>query len=374
MFGNYYIYDSLSPVADLLKSQLGFSDAQIGLLNTFYSLASIPFLFLGGILIDRLGIRKGILLFTAIAVLGTLVMALGGGFAVMGVGRGLFGMGAEAMIVAITAALAKWFRGKELGLALGLNIAAGRLGSPRVSRCSATSGLCNYGYSSGQIGRHDPTLGGSARLCSRTRSRPSSPTLRAHARMLLKRETLDRIAAGEITLAFRRWKRPTVRAGGRLRTVVGELAIEAVDVVSASSLTARDAKRAGFASLAALREALRGRVGELHRVQLSLAGPDRRVALRAKARLSRAELDQITHRLERMDARSKDGDWTRVVLERIESASGVRAGDLAQEIGLERTAFKQRVRRLKELGLTQSLEVGYRLSPRGRTVLRHLKK
>ncbi len=129
MFGNYYIYDSLSPVADLLKSQLGFSDAQIGLLNTFYSLASLPFLFLGGILIDRLGIRKGILLFTAIAVVGSLVMAWGGGFAVMGVGRGLFGMGAEAMIVAITAALAKWFKGKELGLAFGLNLMVGRFGS-----------------------------------------------------------------------------------------------------------------------------------------------------------------------------------------------------------------------------------------------------
>ena len=192
--------------------------------------------------------------------------------------------------------------------------------------------------------------------------------------MLLKRETLERIAAGEITLAFRRWKRPTVRAGGRLRTAIGELAIEAVDVVSAASLTARDAKQAGFASLAALRKALRGREGELHRVRLCLAGPDRRVALRAKSRLSRPELDEIAQRLARMDARSKDGAWTQVVLERIAGAPGVRAGDLAAEIGLERLAFKQRVRRLKELGLTESLEVGYRLSPRGRTVLRHVKK
>ena len=192
--------------------------------------------------------------------------------------------------------------------------------------------------------------------------------------MLLKRETLEGIASGEIALAFRRWKRPTVKAGGRLRTRIGELAIEAVDVIAASKLTTRDAKKAGYTSLAALREALSGRDGELYRVRLSLAGPDQRVTLRAKSRLTRAELDEAAERLARMDARSKDGAWTRVVLEQIETQPAVRAGDLADELGQERIPYKQRVRRLKEIGLTESLEIGYRLSPRGQAVLRHLGK
>lgn len=191
--------------------------------------------------------------------------------------------------------------------------------------------------------------------------------------MLLKRATLDGIIAGEITLAFRRWKRPTVRTGGRLRTAAGELAIESVDLIASSDLTTRDAKRAGHASLKELRETLRGREGKLYRIRLRLAGPDRRIALRSKARLTKLELEQVALRLQRMDKRSKDGEWTLAVLESIDSSPAVRAGDLASELGQERLPFKQRVRRLKELGLTESLEVGYRLSPRGRAVLRHLR-
>ncbi len=191
--------------------------------------------------------------------------------------------------------------------------------------------------------------------------------------MLLKRATLDGIVAGKITLAFRRWKRPTVRAGGRLRTAAGELAIESVDIIATSDLTERDAKRAGHASLQELREALRGREGKLYRIRLRLAGPDQRIALRSKARLSKSELEQVVLKLERMDKRSKTGAWTLVILEAIDSSPAVRAGDLATELGQERLPFKQRVRRLKELGLTESLDIGYRLSPRGRSVLRHLR-
>ena len=187
--------------------------------------------------------------------------------------------------------------------------------------------------------------------------------------MLLKVDTLRAIAAGEVTLAFRRWKRPTVKAGGRLRTRVGELAIEAVDVVTLARLTAREAKRAGFASTADLRAALGDGEGQVYRVRLSLAGPDARIALRAKSKLSRAELDEVTTKLGRMDARSTSGPWTRATLELIARSPATRAGDLADELDQERLPFKQRVRRLKELGLTESLEVGYRLSPRGRAVL-----
>jgi hypothetical protein len=187
--------------------------------------------------------------------------------------------------------------------------------------------------------------------------------------MLIKRATLNAIAAGEVTLAFRRWKRPTVRTGGRLRTAVGELAIDAVDVVTLKSLTEKDSRAAGFASLAELKDALRGREGKLYRVRLHLAGEDARIALRKSARLSRRALEEVTGKLSRMDARSKDGPWTRAYLCLLREHPATRAGDLASGLGLETPPFKQRVRRLKELGLTESLKVGYRLSPRGAALL-----
>jgi len=129
MFGNYYIYDSISPLADLLKTQLGFADADIGTLNGIYSLPNILMVLIGGIIIDRIGTKRSTLLFAAICVLGSLITAWGGGLFVMAAGRLVFGLGAESMIVAVTTTLAKWFRGKELSLAFGLNLTIARLGS-----------------------------------------------------------------------------------------------------------------------------------------------------------------------------------------------------------------------------------------------------
>lgn len=190
--------------------------------------------------------------------------------------------------------------------------------------------------------------------------------------MLFKRADLDRIVAGEISLAFRRWKRPTVRAGGRLRTAVGELAIEEVEAVTLKDMTLAEARAAGFETLGKLRSALRGGVGQLYRVRLSYAGVDRRIALRARASLTPAEARELRERLERIDARCKDGPWTTRVLQLVARSPEVRAEELAGEIGMQRLVFKQRVRRLKELGLTESLEVGYRLSPCGRALLAEL--
>jgi Mn-dependent DtxR family transcriptional regulator len=85
--------------------------------------------------------------------------------------------------------------------------------------------------------------------------------------------------------------------------------------------------------------------------------------LRERAELSEAELEDITARLARM------GPWARTTLELIAAKPETRAGDLAEELGEERLPFKANVRKLKELGLTESLEVGYRLSPRGRAYL-----
>ncbi len=145
MFGNYYIYDSISPLADLLKTQLGFSDSNIGLLNAIYSFPNIIMVLIGGLIIDRIGTRTSVIIFTALIMLGALVTAVTGNIVVMSAGRLLFGLGAESMIVAITTVIAKWFKGKELSFAFGLNLTVARLGS-FLALNSPTWGKSLYEY------------------------------------------------------------------------------------------------------------------------------------------------------------------------------------------------------------------------------------
>ena len=129
MFGNYYIYDSISPLADLLKTQLAFSDSNIGLLNAIYSFPNIIMVLVGGLIIDRIGTRTSVIIFTALIMLGAIITALTGNLWVMSAGRLIFGLGAESMIVAVTTIIARWFKGKELSFAFGLNLTVARLGS-----------------------------------------------------------------------------------------------------------------------------------------------------------------------------------------------------------------------------------------------------
>lgn len=193
--------------------------------------------------------------------------------------------------------------------------------------------------------------------------------------MLFRAETLEGIRTGQVTLAVRRWRRPTVRAGGTLTTAVGVLAIDSVERIDPSELTEDDARAAGAASLEELQDAsyLR-RDGELHRIRFRLIGEDPRIALRERSEMSDDEMAEIVGRLARLDRASRHGDWTAATLELIAERPGVRAGDLAASVGRETQPFKTDVRKLKALGLTESLEVGYRLSPRGATVLDRLRR
>jgi MFS family permease len=129
MFGNYYAYDAVAPVADLLGSQLGFTDEQIGTLYSVYSIAAVVVLLAGGYVIDRYGTRRSIVLFAIICFIAAAITSLSSDVRVMLAGRFLLGVGAEPLIVAVTTALAKWFRGRELSLAFGLNLTIARLGS-----------------------------------------------------------------------------------------------------------------------------------------------------------------------------------------------------------------------------------------------------
>ncbi len=179
--------------------------------------------------------------------------------------------------------------------------------------------------------------------------------------MLIKFADLEAIRDARIDTQFRRWRRPTVKAGGTLLTAVGLLAIDAVDPVNLETIDADDLRRAGFPDLAALTAALQGE-GQLYRIRLHYAGADPRIALRA----SIGDLDGIAPKLARMDTPQP---WTRAVLSIIRENPGVSAQNLADRLGMEKQLFKTRVRRLKALGLTESLEVGYRIAPRGEAVL-----
>lgn len=191
--------------------------------------------------------------------------------------------------------------------------------------------------------------------------------------MLLRMAVLERIVRGEVSLVFRRWRRPTVRSGGSLRTALGVLRILDVAPVAEAEISEADAGRAGFSSRAALLEGLDGREGQVYRIAVEYAGADPRIALRRQDDLSDEEIEQIIGRLQRLDARSPAGAWTARVLAAIEAQPGVVSQTLAARLGCEKDWLKPQVRRLKNLGLTVSLASGYELSPRGRVVLRHLR-
>jgi MFS family permease len=129
MFGNYYVYDCISPLADVLKAQLGFSDANIGLLQAIYSFPNIFMVLVGGLIIDRIGTKRATFIFSLVCLIGAVLTIATPSLTVMAGGRLVFGLGAESMIVAVTTAIARWFRAKELGFAFGLNLTLARFGS-----------------------------------------------------------------------------------------------------------------------------------------------------------------------------------------------------------------------------------------------------
>jgi hypothetical protein len=187
--------------------------------------------------------------------------------------------------------------------------------------------------------------------------------------MMIRPDTLAAIKAGEVDLAFRRWDRPRVVVGTRLRTRVGVLEVTSVEQVALSRITPAEARRAGARSVAGLRRLLEAKADKpVWRVGLRYAGPDPRESLRASVPEGE-ELTTILARLDRLDAASAIGPWTRATLAVIDRSPTVRAPELAAELGRDTPSFKRDVRKLKELGLTESLDIGYRLSPRGMAVV-----
>jgi hypothetical protein len=186
--------------------------------------------------------------------------------------------------------------------------------------------------------------------------------------MLFNLRALEGIAAGKVDLAFRRWKKPAARAGGTQRTRAGVISIDRVEPTSERRISADDVRRAGFESRAELLRSLRPE-GRLYRIEFHRVGDDPRVALRRRAKLSASERAEIDTRLDRMD-RARGRPWTMEMLRLIADRPETRAEELASSLDREKLPFKRDVRKLKELGLTESLLVGYRLSPRGTAYLR----
>ncbi len=192
--------------------------------------------------------------------------------------------------------------------------------------------------------------------------------------MLFTKDAWPGLADGTITLTVRTWTRPQAKAGGHYR--VAGMLLEATDVrqVRADELTEADAVAAGEGTLDRLLARLGNPAGErlVWRVGLRFVGRDDRAERREHDNLSPDELDALKARLDRLDARSPSGPWTRTTLHLIAKYPGVVSTALARRTGQERPAFKINVRKLKEMGLTESLDIGYRLSPRGEALLRHL--
>jgi hypothetical protein len=193
--------------------------------------------------------------------------------------------------------------------------------------------------------------------------------------MLLKNVVIEGIKSGQITLIFRRWKKAGVKKGGTQMTQLGVVGIDDVKIVTEDKITDRDAKKAGFKSRDELIADLYDRDEDIYKIKVHWVGEDPRKALRANDKLSNKEIDEIIGKLRKLDENSQRGNWTQTYLQMIHDQPNTHAQILAEQIGLTIPTFKPWVRKLKALGLTESLRPGYRLSPRGQKVLaalRHL--
>jgi hypothetical protein len=190
------------------------------------------------------------------------------------------------------------------------------------------------------------------------------------ATVLFERRLREGIHRGDVTVAFRRWRRRQVVPGNRYRTGAELIEVTALSEVEPEVLTQPDARRAGYASLPELLAELKGSPEvTLYRVDFRrIDGPDPKDVLASEGTLKGEDLEGVGSRLARLDERAP-APWTRAALELIGRREGVRAAELAAEMGSEQLDFKRDVRRLKAMGLTISLQVGYRLSPRGRAYL-----
>ena len=192
--------------------------------------------------------------------------------------------------------------------------------------------------------------------------------------MLFPKRLWPGIVDGSVTLAFRRWERPRARVGARHLTPAGVIEIDSISAVDPAKITNAAARRAGAVDADEIRTILARRTGTHYRVAFHFVGADPRIELRGAARMTDSAWAQLAAELDRIDRATKRGPWTVATLRLIGERPEVAAAELAASAGRERLPFKADVRRLKELGLTESLRPGYRLSPRGAGLLDYLSR
>ncbi|MFZ5441495.1 MAG: ASCH domain-containing protein [Myxococcota bacterium] len=192
--------------------------------------------------------------------------------------------------------------------------------------------------------------------------------------MLFQKRFHAGIVDGAVRLTFRLWDKPHVKVGGRYRVhPIGVVEVDQVDRVTLGQITDDDARAGGFSS----RDELLAYVGEvaktpltarteIFRVAFHHGGDGDRVDGALDTNLSADDVSALEKRLARLDG---DAPWTRKVLALISRHPRVAASKLAAKLGRETEPFKIDVRKLKRLGLTQSFEVGYEVSPRGQRFL-----
>ena len=191
--------------------------------------------------------------------------------------------------------------------------------------------------------------------------------------MLFKEKYLQGIRSGEISLAFRKWKKPAVKTGSLIKTSIGLVEIKEVSEINALEITNKDAMNAGFASLDELLQLLsKTEQGVIYKINVRYFDEDPRIALRENINPENVELKEITSKLERLDRYSKQGKWTLEILKLIHQNPTLRATDLAQRTKWEKEWLKLNIRKLKNIGLTISHEVGYSISPLGEKYLEWL--
>lgn len=191
--------------------------------------------------------------------------------------------------------------------------------------------------------------------------------------MILKLAHLDGIRSGKITLAFRKWKKPTVNKGTQIKTEIAVVEITDISEIALDDITKQDSINAGFNSLEDLQNTLNAvNEGRIYKIKLRFYSDDPRIALREQSTIPEKDFQMLKSKLERLDNYSKEGNWTIEVLQAIRDNPELRAADLAIKLKKEKDPLKINIRKLKNLGLTVSHDVGYSLSPLGEFVLKRL--
>lgn len=191
--------------------------------------------------------------------------------------------------------------------------------------------------------------------------------------MIFKVQTLQLIREGKVTLQFRKWTRPSVKKGTLLKTAIGQVEIVSVDETKVKEISAAEAISAGYQSPDELRDHLQtDKAGRIYRISVRYHSEDPRIKLRNTTELEPEQFEKLITKLQRLDAASKEGPWTKETLLIISKHPHVVSTELAAKLGYERMWLKLNIRKLKNLGLTISHEVGYEISPLGKKVLAQL--